>query len=157
MATDNLLDSSNYPRDHPLFSIQNKAKLGCVKDECGGTPIMEAIFLRPKCYSLLLASGKTHKRAKGVQRSVVVREIQHQHYIDVMDSEVPYYTDVRGFRSHQHSISTITTNKRALSLFEDKRCWVDSNKSWAYGHWRLCELINEPLSKKLKFCIDDLL
>ena len=31
MERDNLLDSSNYPREHPLFSLKNKAKLGCVK------------------------------------------------------------------------------------------------------------------------------
>ena len=33
MATDGLLDSSNYPHDHPLYSSVGKAELGMVKDE----------------------------------------------------------------------------------------------------------------------------
>lgn len=31
LARDNLLDTSNYPPEHPLYSADNKAKLGCVK------------------------------------------------------------------------------------------------------------------------------
>ena len=34
MLRDALLDSSNYPPEHPLFSTRNKAKLGCVKGRC---------------------------------------------------------------------------------------------------------------------------
>ena len=31
MARDDLLDSSNYPHDHPLYLTKNKARLGCAK------------------------------------------------------------------------------------------------------------------------------
>ena len=30
------IDTSNYPPFHPLYSVVNKAKLGCFKDETGG-------------------------------------------------------------------------------------------------------------------------
>ena len=36
-----LLDTSNYPRDHPLFSNALKARLGCVNDESGGDAFQE--------------------------------------------------------------------------------------------------------------------
>ena len=90
-----------------------------------------------------------------MQRSVVNKEINHQDYVDVMESAVPYYTNVRGFQSKNHIISTMETNKRALSLFEDKRCWIEHNVSYAYGHWRLQETAPPP-NKKLKFSIENL-
>ena len=155
MLEDNLLDSSNYPLNHPLHSIKNKAKLGCIKDECAGTPIIDGIFLRPKCYSLLLEDGKDHKRAKGVQRSVLGKKINHQDYVDVVESAVPLYADVRGFRSTCHTISTLKTHKRALSLFEDKRAWVSGDLSFAYGHNAI--FTYETPAKRLRFCIDSLL
>ena len=47
MKEHGLLDSSNYPREHFLYSSDNRAKLGCIKDECASVPIQDAIFLRP--------------------------------------------------------------------------------------------------------------
>ena len=40
-------DSSNFPSDHPLYSISNKALLGCFKDEAVCKCIEEMILLRP--------------------------------------------------------------------------------------------------------------
>ena len=155
MKTDGLLDSSNYPRDHPLYSSVGKAELGRIKDECAGTPIQDAIFLRPKCYSLLLDGCKEHKRAKGVQRSVLRQEISHQDYVDVVESAVPHHATVRGFRSVAHIISTMTSSKRALSLFEDKRAWVSHDVYFAYGHVNIRSY--EPPAKRLRFSIEALI
>ena len=66
MLQDGLLDTSNYPNDHALFSDNYKAKLGCIKDECAGQVIQEACLLKPKCYSLNTSDG-SKKTAKGVQ------------------------------------------------------------------------------------------
>ena len=71
MQKDGLLDSSNYPQEHPLYSLMGKAELGRVKDECAGVPIQDVVFLRPKCHSLLLTNDKQHKRSKGIQRTVL--------------------------------------------------------------------------------------
>ena len=83
MQADGLLDSSNYPHNHQLYSSVGKAALGRVKNECPGVLIQDAVFLRPKCYSLLLATGKHHKRAKGVQNCVLKTKIKHDDYIEV--------------------------------------------------------------------------
>src|SRR3977135_3933616 len=52
MVEDELLDKSNYPHDHHLFSERLKAVLGCIKDEVVGERILEAVLLKPKAYSL---------------------------------------------------------------------------------------------------------
>ena len=46
----NLYDTSDYPKEHPLYSNSNKKVLGKMKDECAGTPIEECVCLRPKMY-----------------------------------------------------------------------------------------------------------
>ena len=40
-------DSSNYPSDHALFSVANKAKLGCFKDETAGKCIDCLLYTSP--------------------------------------------------------------------------------------------------------------
>ena len=54
MQRDGLLDSSNYAPHHRLYSTQNKAKLGCVKDESEGHSYLEWVLLRPKAYSYVV-------------------------------------------------------------------------------------------------------
>jgi len=49
MAKDLVLyDTSNYPKEHPLYSSENKKVLGKMKDECAGRVIDEAVAIRPK-------------------------------------------------------------------------------------------------------------
>ena len=66
-----LYDTSNYPKDHPQYSTVNEKVVGKMKDECVGRLIAEYVGLRPKMYSILEASGRNIKKAKGVKRSVV--------------------------------------------------------------------------------------
>ena len=62
-----IYDTSDYPQDHPLYSLANKV-LGKLKDECAGRAIAEYVGLRPKMYSILEASGGSIKMsALGVQ------------------------------------------------------------------------------------------
>ena len=53
-----LYDTSDYPKEHPLYSNANKQVLGKMKDECNGTPIAEFVGLRSKMYSFLKADEK---------------------------------------------------------------------------------------------------
>ena len=47
-----LYDTSNYPKDHPLYEDMNKKALGKMKDECGGLAIEKVVVVRPKMYSI---------------------------------------------------------------------------------------------------------
>jgi len=42
-------DTSDYPKDHPLYSERNKKSLGFFKDETNGSPTAEFVGLRAKC------------------------------------------------------------------------------------------------------------
>ena len=61
-------DTSNYPKEHPLYSAENKKALGKMKDECGGDAIQEVVAVRPKMYSVL--SKKSIRKAKGVKKKM---------------------------------------------------------------------------------------
>ena len=159
MAKDGLLDTSNLPSSHPLYSNTNKARLGCVKDEGAGEVWKEWVLLRPKCYSMITQSEHEHKRAKGVQRSVVARAMQHDSYVAIFEGAEADYRNVRRFSSVCHAISTVEQRKKALSLWEDKRAWTSLNSSLAYGHHSLSDS-TAPLPsppKRPRFTIQNLL
>ena len=63
-----LYDTSNYPKDNPLYDNRNKKVLGKMKDECGGLAIEEVVAIRPKMYSVLKEGKKNEKKAKGVKK-----------------------------------------------------------------------------------------
>ena len=48
------LDTSDYPRDHPLYSEENKKVIGKFKDELNGKIMNEVVFLKSKAYSYTL-------------------------------------------------------------------------------------------------------
>ena len=54
-----LFDTSEYPKNHKLYTPKNKKKLGKMKDETFGIPIEEFVGLRAKMYSLV--TRKVHK------------------------------------------------------------------------------------------------
>ena len=47
------LDTSNFAKDSPLFSLKNAKALFKWKDECPKSPILLFLALRPKCYFIL--------------------------------------------------------------------------------------------------------
>ena len=56
-------DFSDYPKDHPCYSTENKKVVGKFKDECCCRPITEFVGLRPKMYSILEAGGSNVRKA----------------------------------------------------------------------------------------------
>ena len=63
-----LYDTSNYPKDYPLYNETNKKVLGKMKDECGGDATYEVVAVRSKMYSVL--SKKNIRKAKGVKKKM---------------------------------------------------------------------------------------
>jgi hypothetical protein len=137
MLRDGLLDSSNYPQEHRLYSVQHKAQLGCIKDEVEGEMLVEAVLLKPKCYSMKTASGKIcKKRAKGVQYCVKER-IPHETFVQVYRLQEEIVRSTRRFETNNHVVSTIRQEKWALSALDNKRAWVGPNTSLPFGHYKL--------------------
>src|SRR2546428_8058101 len=147
MVNDGLLDTNNYPSDHPLFSNHLKAKLGCIKDEVEGEEIEEAVLLKPKAYSMITSSGKACKKtAKGVQYCVR-QAIIHEEYLQVYLLQKELSKQVRNFQSKNHVVSTMQQQKWALSVVDNKRAWTGSNRSYPYGHYKLQDDDNQPAIK----------
>ena len=136
MIKDGLLDTSNYPKDHVLYSNALNSKLGCIKDEFKGEVCEEVVLLAPKCYSFKLLGGKVKATAKGVGRSVK-ETLTHQDYKDRYLHRTELSKVVKRMQSFNHYIYNMKQVKIALSFFENKRGWVDDNISFPYGHYKL--------------------
>ena len=129
-----IVDFSNYPPEHPLYSTDNKARLGCFKDEVAGRVIEEMILLRPKMYSMKLRDNVEEiKRAKGIGRAVV-KNLRHSDYQEAYHQTKESTVQMTILKSIAHTIHTHTFRKRALSIWEDKRVWIDVNESLPHGH-----------------------
>ena len=85
------------------------------------------------------------KRAKGVKKSTVEKNIRHQHYSDVLDQSSVMRAEMSMIRNENHQLYTVRVNKIGFSAFDDKR-WIleDGVTTRAYGHWRIAvdEILN---------------
>ena len=95
-------DTSDFPEDHFLHNTKNKIVLGKMKDECAGRPIAEYVGLRPKMYSILEASGKNIKKAKGVKKTVVKNQLRHKQYKEVLTENKVFHHGMNVLRSVKH-------------------------------------------------------
>ena len=141
-----LYDTSDYPKEHPLYSNINKKVLGKMKDECNGTPIVECVCLRPKMYSILKADEKNIKKAKGVKKSVVNKKIMHEHYKETLFGKEQKRHGMNIIRSEGHEIYGMHLNKISLSPFDSKR-WIcdDGIHTKAYGYNEMPTLTYDEL------------
>ncbi|GFS10029.1 hypothetical protein ElyMa_006636600 [Elysia marginata] len=130
-----LYDTSDYPKDHPLYNTTNKKVLGKMKDECTGRVIEEYVGLRPKMYSILEAGGHNIKKAKGVRKNVVKKHIRHEQYKEALFSKKTFRHGMNVLRSKKHHIYGEYLNKISLSPYDSKR-WIAENgvDTIAYGY-----------------------
>ena len=130
-----LYDTSNYPKDHFLFSNQNKKVIGKFKDETGGLPIKEWIGLRAKMYSMKLENDQEKKTGKGIKKNVLKKDIKHADYKDCLFFQQEYVHVMKSFQSQGHQLFTMSQVKKSLSPFDDKRYILeDGITSRAHGH-----------------------
>ena len=131
-----MYDTSNYPKDHQLYSDTNKKVLGKMKDECGGDVIEEVVAVRSKMYSVL--SKKNIKKAKGVKKCVIEKEITHVNYKEALFGRRQFKHKMKLLRSEGHEMYGMCMNKISISPFDTKR-WIadDGVKTLAYEHFRL--------------------
>ena len=75
-----LFDTSNYPKNHPLYTEQNQKVIGKFKDETGGKQMIKFCGANAKNYSELMDDGDNNKKCKGIKRSVKKRTLHHEDY-----------------------------------------------------------------------------
>jgi hypothetical protein len=127
-------DTSEYPRDDPLFSMVNQKVPGKMKDEKAGHFIREFIGLRSKVYSLV-GTCKDLRRAKGVVRRCVTKALSHNDYLATLTGPDQITLPQRRISSKRHNVMTIEQNKLALSPIDNKRyCLPNGVDTLAWGN-----------------------
>ena len=127
-----------------------------MKDELDGNILLEFIGLRAKSYAfqqLILYGNKDKnwdegeildiKKLKGIQKSIVKKNISFDNYFECLFEKRELYADMMFLRSFNHRIKTLSARKKALVPFDDKRYLLsDGISSLPYGHQscgQLCE------------------
>ena len=128
-------DFSDYPQNHKLHDESNKKVIGKMKDECSGTPIAEYIGLRPKLYTILRADEQLIKKAKGVKKYVIKKQMNFENYKDALFNKQKYTHTMNMLRSIHYNIYGLTVNKTTLSPLDTKRYTnPDGITTNAYGY-----------------------
>jgi hypothetical protein len=112
-----LLDTSSYPRDHPLYSSENMKVIGKMKDECNGKPPLDFVGLRSKMCSLLTYDENVAKRtAKGVKKRYVSKHLRYEMYLRTLHNRTIEHANYRLFRSRAHKLETVECCKVSLRV-----------------------------------------
>ena len=147
-----LFDNSDYEEPSKFFFDENKKVIGKFKDEAAGNPITEVVCLKPKMYTyeketkrkhicgkmyLLVNNTKNDKKAKGIKKNVIKKDIKHLHFKDCVFKNQIMRHKMNTIRSDHHVLSSYQINKTSLSCYDDKRYILDDGiSSLAYGHYR---------------------
>ena len=143
-------DFSNYPPEHPLYSTENKTKIGLMKDECGSKSISEFVGLRSKMYSLTTVDGVQKARAAGVKKHVKNKILKHNLYkravfgipfkytLNNIEYNHPDFAVIQNsFRTYNHQVKTISQRRTGVSAYDDKRWGDDCGLTTkAHGHYK---------------------
>jgi hypothetical protein len=141
----NRFDLSDYGKNPDTAFLKdntNKKVLGKMKDEEEGNPVREYVGLRPKMYSYLKDSGENEKKAKGIKKAVIKKQLSHQKYLNSLEART--VEEINGdnnklkfktITSFKHRVFTENCKKSALSPLDDKR-WIlnDGITTRALGH-----------------------
>ena len=126
---EDLFDFSNLDKNHELFSNKNTKFVGKFKIE---TPkniwIDEFVALRSKCYAF--KCGDTSKKIlKGISKSQS-KNIKFEEYKKCLDGE-DYQQECDNYiiKSINHEMILQKVKKSTLSVFDDKRCYINNIKS----------------------------
>ena len=148
-----LLDLSDYPTSHPLFDPTNKKVPLTMTDKLNGSVLEESVILRSKMYSIKFVSG-VKQSAKGVQK-VLKKTLHHDKYLQCLQTGVSSRAPMTRIHSANHQIQVTTTNKTALSCFDDKRFILDNGiDTLPYGHYSLGQEPPKPCTTSTDFSSD---
>ena len=145
-----LFDQSDYKLDgYRSQDNSNKKVIGEFKDETEGIPIKEFVGLRSKMYSILLDNGKEKKTGKGIKKSALKRDVQHENYKTCLFGSSMFgclfgfehqrqLVSFNGLRSINHEIGLYRFTKVGLSCSNDKQYLMNCGvKSLSYGHCKI--------------------
>ena len=124
-------DFSNLDKNHELYSIKNKKVIGKFKIE---TPknfwIDEFVCLGSKAYSFKCKNNDENKnKMKGISKSQSKHIKFEEYYNCLFGGEYQKECDNYIIRSLNHETYLQKVKKSTLSLFDDKRCYINETES----------------------------
>ena len=129
--SENIFDFSNLDKNHELYSGKNKKVIGKIKIE---TPkkiwINEFVCLRSKAYSFKCKNTDENKnKIKGISKSQS-RHIKFEEYYNCLFGK-EYQKECNNYiiRSINHEMVLQEVKKSTLSIFDDKRCFLNETES----------------------------
>jgi len=133
------LDTSNFPTNHPCYRTIRKKEPGRFTDETGSVSILEHVALRAKAYAFNMGGEETLK-AKGIAKTTVLKHMKLEDYKNCLFGITGNnYTPNRRmttFRSYNHEVYTISSEKLTLNRGDDKRFVMpDQIHTLAHGHY----------------------
>ena len=96
------------------------------------------------------------KKAKGVNKAVVIHEIKHSNYLDSLKNETIYTHQMKAIRSSKHKIYTTEQGKKSLATYVNKQYLMnDSINALPCEHCKIGFLISEEIfiSEDIKLLI----
>ena len=128
---EDILDFSNLDENHELFSNRNKKVIGKFKIE---TPkniwIDEFVCLRSRAYSFKCRNNDENKnKIKGTSKSQS-KHIKFEEYYNCLFGK-DYQKECNNYiiRSINHEMVLQEVKKSTLSIFDDKRCYINETES----------------------------
>ena len=119
---------------------ENKKNIGKFKPEHANSIIREFIGLKSKMYSIKLDDENEEKKAKGIVKSVIKKNLKHEMYNKILITSGKMYSRMKVIRSQKHRVYTMDINKISLSAYDDKRYLLqDGVSSYAHGHFKSCK------------------
>lgn len=117
-----VMDTSNYPIDHPLYDDSRKNQPGLLKNESPANDIVEAVAVRSKVYAYRTEDDKVDNRCKGVKKSVG-RAIAFDEFKNTVLNSTPQVVSVtqHSIQSKNHVNMLMKSTKVAMTSFDDKR------------------------------------
>ena len=88
-------------------------------------------------YSVNKAGKTSIRKAKGVKKNVIEKEITNEHYKEALFGRKQFMHKMKILKSEGHEMYGMCMNKISISPFDTKR-WIadDGIQTQAYGHIR---------------------
>ena len=127
---EDIFDFSNLDENHELFSNKNKKVIGKFQIE---TPkniwIDEFLCWRSKAYSFKCNDNTESKnKMKGISKSQSKHIKFEEYYICLFGGEYQKECDNYIIRSLNHEMYLRKVRKSTLSIFDDKRCYINETE-----------------------------
>ena len=128
---EDIFDFSNLDESHELFSNKNKKVVGKFKNECTKNIwIDEFVCLRSKAFSFKCKNNDEKKnKIKGISKSQSKHIKFEEYYICLFGKEYQKECDIYNIRSLNHEMLLQKVRKSTLTIFDDKRCYINETES----------------------------